>query len=43
MTDPAPVPDGIRAPVPREAMSPGPRKRRDAYACRPGAGFYQKE
>jgi hypothetical protein len=36
-------PDGVRALVPRERMSPGARKLRDAYACVPGAPFYQEE
>lgn len=35
--------DGIHRPVPREAMSLGPRKKRDTYAIRPGASFVQKE
>ncbi len=35
--------DGIHRPVPREAMTLGPRKMRDIYAIKPGAGFYQKE
>ena len=37
------APDGVHAMVPREKMSPGARKKRDAYAIRPDAGFYQKE
>jgi hypothetical protein len=43
MSSSVPQADGIRRMVPREAMTLGPRKMRDAYAIRPGAGFYQKE
>lgn len=43
MQSPPAVPDGIHQPVPREAMTLGPRKLRDTYAIRPGAGFYQRE
>jgi hypothetical protein len=35
--------DGIHGMVPREKMSPGPRKIRDTYAIKPGAGFFQRE
>ncbi|MBU0714624.1 MAG: hypothetical protein KJ964_04645 [Verrucomicrobia bacterium] len=42
-TQPTLPADGIHRMVPRETMGPGPRKLRDAYAIKSGAGFYQKE
>jgi hypothetical protein len=38
-----PVADGIHAMVPRERMSEGARKLRDAYARTPGAPLYRRE
>lgn len=35
--------DGIHSPVKAEDMSPGAKKIRDFYACKPDAGIYQKE
>ncbi|MFW6286402.1 MAG: hypothetical protein ACOC29_00530, partial [Candidatus Sumerlaeota bacterium] len=35
--------DGIHAMVPKEKMSHGARKVRDAYEIVPGAPFYQRE
>ena len=35
--------DGVRAMVPRERMSPGALKMRDAYERKPGAALYQRE
>jgi len=35
--------DGIHGLVPRERMSVGARRMRDAYERKPGAGFYQRE
>ena len=40
---PAPPANGVHAMVPRDRMSPAARKMRDAYACKPGAPFYQRE
>jgi uroporphyrinogen decarboxylase len=41
--NPNPTADGVHAPVPREKMSKGARKLRDAYEHVPGAPLYQKE
>ena len=37
------VTDGVHAMVPREKMSPGARKLRDSYECKPGASLYHRE
>jgi uroporphyrinogen decarboxylase len=43
MPPPPATADGIRALVPREQMTPGARKLRDAYARIPGAPLFRKE
>jgi uroporphyrinogen decarboxylase len=42
-SDPAKSGDGVHGMAPRDRMAPGARKLRDAYACKPDAGFYQRE
>jgi len=37
------VTDGVRAPVPRDQMTPAARKLRDFYERKPGAPLYQRE
>jgi hypothetical protein len=37
------IADGVHAMVPRERMSPGARKLRDAYERKPGAPLYRRE
>ena len=42
-TSNSPLVDGVHAPVPRDRMSPGARKLRDAYECKPGAPLVHRE